>query len=371
MSENIHQIFIANPVATLLSTDLFYLGRSPYSSGNDAAITASNLFSLINGGTGASLTASNGGIFYSTASAAAILSGTATANQILLSGSSTTPAWSSATYPATTTINQLLYSSAANVISGLATATTAVLTTAAGVPTWASELSLALGGTNADLTASNGGIFYSTASAGAILAGTSTAQQLLLSGASTTPQWSTSTYPLTNAANTLLYASSANVMSALTTQNNALLVTSSSGAPVMCPVSSSGNINVELSTSTPSITFSTSGWANFTWNDVTTGTTQTARAYNGYIADSSSLVTISLETGSPGDTIIVVGGQLGTGGWKIVMSSSSIFVNFGNKVTTNSTGSIASTNQFDSITLICNNINYWTAIASIGNLTVV
>lgn len=56
---------------------------------------------LADGGTAASLTASNGGIVYSTAGALAILAGTATANQILLSGASTTPSWSTATYPAT------------------------------------------------------------------------------------------------------------------------------------------------------------------------------------------------------------------------------------------------------------------------------
>lgn len=50
--------------------------------------------SLANGGTSASLTASNGGIFYSTASAGAILAGTATAGLALLSGSSTAPTWS-------------------------------------------------------------------------------------------------------------------------------------------------------------------------------------------------------------------------------------------------------------------------------------
>jgi hypothetical protein len=188
---------------------------------------------LTRGGTAASLTASNGGIVYSSASALAILSGTATATQMLQSGTSTTPAWSTTTWPATSTINQLLYSSAANTISGLATATTAVLTTSSGVPTWASELSLALGGTNAALTASNGGIFYSTASAGAILSGTATAGQLLTSGASTAPAWTTSTYPSTNAANTLLYASSANVMGALATANSSVLITSSGGVPSM------------------------------------------------------------------------------------------------------------------------------------------
>lgn len=92
-------------------------------------------------------------------------------------------------------------------------------------------ITLAQGGTNANLTASNGGVFYSTGSAGAILSGTATAHQLLLSGSSTTPLWSTSTYPTTNAANTLLYASSANTMAALATANSSVLATDGSGVP--------------------------------------------------------------------------------------------------------------------------------------------
>lgn len=99
--------------------------------------SASLPITLSNGGTSASLVANNGGIFYSTASAGAILAGTATATQMLQSGSSTTPAWSTTTWPATSTINQLLYSSSANVIAGLATANSAGLTTSAGgVPIW-------------------------------------------------------------------------------------------------------------------------------------------------------------------------------------------------------------------------------------------
>ncbi len=62
--------------------------------------------------------------------------------------------------------------------------------------TWnASVIGLAYGGTNANLTANNGGIFYSTASAGAILSGTATANKMLLSGATAAPTWSTSTIP--------------------------------------------------------------------------------------------------------------------------------------------------------------------------------
>ena len=50
-------------------------------------------------------------------------------------------------------------------------------------------LPLAYGGTGADLTASAGGIFYSTGSAGAILSGTGTAGLPLLSGSSGPPAW--------------------------------------------------------------------------------------------------------------------------------------------------------------------------------------
>jgi hypothetical protein len=90
---------------------------------------------LADGGTSASLVASNGGLVYSTAGAMAILAGTATAGQIPRSGANSAPSWSTATYPATTTVNRLLYSSAANVISDLATANSGLLVTdGSGVP---------------------------------------------------------------------------------------------------------------------------------------------------------------------------------------------------------------------------------------------
>jgi hypothetical protein len=159
-----------------------------------------------------------------------------------------------------------------------------------GTGVWnGTNIALANGGTNANLTASNGGIFYSTASAGAILSGTATAQQLLLSGASTTPQWSTSTYPLINAINTLLYASSANVMSALATANNGILVTSSGGVP-----SISNTVGAGLTM--PSITFNTiSGII---------GTTTNNNAAAGSVGEViSSLIPsgapVSYTTGSP------------------------------------------------------------------------
>jgi hypothetical protein len=98
--------------------------------------------------------------------------------------------------------------------------------------TWnGSVIDLAHGGTNANLTASNGGIFYSTGSAGAILGGTATAGQILRSGSSAAPSWSTATYPATTGANQLLYSSATNTVGGLATANDGVLVTNGSGVP--------------------------------------------------------------------------------------------------------------------------------------------
>jgi len=199
--------------------------------------TFTSTIGLINGGTGANLTASNGGIVYSTSSAMAILSGTATAGQVLVSGSSSAPSWSTASFPTTCAVSGILYASSANVITCLATANSGVLiTSAGGVPSISSTLpsavqsnitalgtiatgvwqgtpvALAYGGTNANLTASNGGIFYSTASAGAILAGTATANLPMLSGSSTTPSWAAISYPASATSGGVPYFSSTSAM---------------------------------------------------------------------------------------------------------------------------------------------------------------
>lgn len=66
---------------------------------------------------------------------------------------------------------------------------------AATMLTSAAAVTLGQGGTQAALTASVGGIVYSQASALAILAGTATANKVLLSASSAAPVWSTPTFP--------------------------------------------------------------------------------------------------------------------------------------------------------------------------------
>lgn len=120
---------------------------------------------------------------------------------------------------------------------------------------WTGQLALTRGGTNASLTASNGGIVYSTASALAILAGTATAGQMLQSGSSAAPAWSTTTYPATNAINTIMYASSANVMGSIAAANSSVLVSSAGGVPSM----STTLPNINIGTPTAGVLTNTTG----------------------------------------------------------------------------------------------------------------
>ena len=80
-------------------------------------------------GTGISVTNGGGSI------SIGFSSGSGTTGQVLQANTGSNPTWSTATYPATTTINQVLYSSSANVISGIATANNGVhITGTTGIP---------------------------------------------------------------------------------------------------------------------------------------------------------------------------------------------------------------------------------------------
>lgn len=120
-------------------------------------------------------------------------------------------------------------------------------------------LTLAKGGTNANLTASDGGIFYSTSTAGAILSGTATARQMLQSGSSTAPAWSTATWPATTTANRILYSSATNTVGEITSANSAVLVTNSSGVPAFTGSATNGQLVVGNTGGTPTLATLTAG----------------------------------------------------------------------------------------------------------------
>ena len=174
---------------------------------------------------------------------------------------------------------------------------------------WAGQLSLTRGGTNGNLVASLGGIVWSDAAQMQILAGTATASKMLLSGASATPSWSTSTIPSsagatankalvsdgtnyvlstvtfpnasatagkiirsdgtnwvaststfadTYTASNLLYSNGANTVTGLATANNGLLVTSSAGVPsILAGPGTTGNMLLSNAAAAPSFSATT------------------------------------------------------------------------------------------------------------------
>lgn len=198
-------------------------GQTTYATGDILYASAANTLSKLAATTnGFVLTLAAGIPSWVAASGGTVTSVSGTANRITSTGGTTPVIDISAAYVGQTSITTL------------GTITTGV---------WnGTNIALANGGTSASLTASNGGIFYSTASAGAILAGTATAGQIIRSGASAAPSWSTSTYPATNAINTILYASAANVMSALATANNGVLITSATGVPSLLAAGTTGQV---------------------------------------------------------------------------------------------------------------------------------
>lgn len=245
-----------------------------------------NIVGLAYGGTNANLTASAGAIPYSTATSLALLPPT-TSNKVFMSGTGTVPAWSSATYPVSTTINQILYSSGPNTISGITTANNGVLVTSGGgtpsisavlpsavqlgitslgtitAGSWnASTIPMQYGGTNTALTANPSGLVYSTLTGLAILAPTVVDRIPMSSGGTIAPAWSSTTYPRSTTINQLLYSPSANVISGLPSANNATLVTNASGIPSFQTISS--NFVTSLTGTANQITVSPSSTGDLT-----------------------------------------------------------------------------------------------------------
>lgn len=187
-----------------------------------------------NGGTGAT-SFTDRGVLIGRSTGAIEATASGTSGQILQStGGATNPAYTSATYPSSTTANQILYSSSNNQVGGLTSAaTSALVTNSSSVPSFTSgstanrvlrtdgttvsfaqvaaatdvsgQLPLANGGTNKNIGAVAGAIVFSDADSFELTAAGTTGQ-LLTSNGSGTPTWTTSstgtnTPTLTNSTN--------------------------------------------------------------------------------------------------------------------------------------------------------------------------
>lgn len=361
MSKNVKQIFDANPAASMAATDLYYLGRSPYGATNDMAILWSNVMASITvvgtistgvwngsvidlpyGGSNANLTASNGGVVWSNATQMQILAGTATQRQMLQSGSTASPTWSTATWPVTTTINQILYSSASNVVAELATlASAALVTSAGGVPSLSQTLPAAvqanitqLGTLATPLSPTSGGTGVSNPTAHAL--------------------------PVAEASSAFTF------VGPLT--NGQLLIGSTGLDPVAANLSAGPGVSI--SGGAGSITISGTG-SGIGWTEVT-GATQAMVADNGYVANRATLITFTLPATAAFGTAISVIGK-GAGGWLIAQNAGQNIQVGSVSSTVGAGGSVASTNRFDSFDLICTTVNTTFTVQGgpEGNLTIV
>lgn len=106
---------------------------------------------------------------------------------------------------------------------------------------------------------------------------------------------------------------------------------------------------------------------------VVTGTSATMTTNTGYIPDNASQVTLTLPTtATVGSHIEIVG--KGAGGWKIAQSIAGQHIHIGPTTSTPGlTGYVESTNQYDSLALICVEADtHWSILGGAqGNLNVV
>ncbi len=381
-----------------------------------ASITAgwTGQLSLARGGTNANLTASAGSVAYSTSTAMA-LSAVGTSGQLFQSTGTTAPGWTTTTFPSTAgAAGNVIISNGTNYVSSTSLWPNTVGTagkiirsdgtnnayTTATYPDVATSTGsfLYADGTNyvastslwPNTVGSSGKILQSNGTSNTYTTATyptvATSAGTMLRADGTNWVASTATFADTYAVSTLLYAGSSNAVSGLATANSAALVTNgsgvpawqamtagqvligtTSGAPAAAAISSGTGITVQNASGSITVGLSGTGPGTLTWNDVS-GTSQAAAVNNGYICSNAAQTTVTLPATAAEGSVFAVQGK-GAAGWLLRANTGQV-INLGNSPTS-SAGSLTSTNQWDSVTIVCVTANTTFAVISVvGNLTV-
>ena len=150
----------------------------------------------------------------------------------------------------------------------------------------------------------------------------------------------------------ILYASATNTLSKLPIGSSTNVLTVTGGVPVWAAASVGGTYVGGVTS----------------WTDVT-GTTQAMAINSGYLSDNVSRVTLTLPSTAAQFTVIRVCGN-GAGGWTIAQNAGQN-IQFGqNSSTVGVTGSVKSTNRYDTVELLCTVANTtWNVISYDGNIT--
>ena len=124
---------------------------------------------------------------------------------------------------------------------------------------------------------------------------------------------------------------------------------------------------ITITSATGSITIASTGVGSLVWNDVA-GTTQAAVVNNGYIISNAGQTTVTIPATAAEGSVFAVAGK-GAAGWILQMNTGQV-CHFGNSATT-SAGSLTSTNQWDSVGILCVTANTTFVVLTVqGNLTV-
>ena len=466
MSQNIQQIFVANPASSMVSTDLLYLGRSPYTSADDFAITFANFVASIGTATPTASTIprwdaninfsannflSAGTVIVSAAGLTTLtvastyyqLVNGSTTQTIKMPVVSTLPIYTSYRIDNTSSGNVTVESSGPNTIQimvpGSSLYLTSIAITGTSAAVWQalylidSEVSAGIttiDGDTGSLTPSAGIVTISGGTSGLTFAGAS--HTLTLAGTLGTGNGGTGVTGASTGSGGVVLNSSPTITTPVIVQiNDALLnivlkfvsntsavnwaeITNGSTGNGPTLKASGGDANVSLNLSftgtgglnvnseaanipliiyngtnsqhetqfsfsntsaTRTVTFPdasgtvafTGGIGSFTWNDVS-GTTQTAAVNNGYIISNSSATTVTVPATCDEGSVFSVAGK-GAAGWILQMNTGQI-VHYGSSASS-SAGTISSTNQWDSVTIVCVTANTtFIVTASQGVLTV-
>lgn len=132
-------------------------------------------------------------------------------------------------------------------------------------------------------------------------------------------------------------------------------------------IAGAGTVSTSGSGSTITITGTGGGLATA----AVTGTSQAMAVDTLYVANNAALVTLTLPTtAAVGKQVGVIG--LGAGGWLVAQNASEIIHFIGVNTTTGTGGSLASTNRYDCVWLMCVVADTeWTVVNACGNLTYV
>lgn len=157
----------------------------------------------------------------------------------------------------------------------------------------------------------------------------------------------------------IIIGEGSSAVAAITLSAGQVLVGTTASDPAAATIT--GTAGITVSSTTGAINIAGSG-AGITWVNQSTASV-TAAVNSAYVITDASAVTVTLPTTAAVGSVVGVVGN-GAGGWTLAQGAGGN-TRFGN---VNSTTSIASTNQYDAIFVVCSVANTtWVAYSVIGN----